>query len=152
MRLRRAVWLLPPAFAAHVLEEARGFTEWVNRHASRRYTGRDFVRINAAGLVTGIAATAVAARVADRRVFLLFYCTVLAPLPANAAWHAGATVAYRDYSPGLVSSVALFPALWYAVTRIALNENRLSRRGAVLGTAVAALLHAAVVRQTVYAR
>jgi hypothetical protein len=152
MRLQRAVWLYPAAVTLHVLEEARGFTEWVNRHASERYTAGDFVRINAAGIASGLAVTAVVAGRPDRRLFLLFYCGLLAQLPANAAWHAGATVAYRDYSPGLVTSAALFPALWYGITRLALADGRLSRRGAVLGTAAAAALHAAVVRQTVYVR
>jgi hypothetical protein len=151
-RLRRAVWLLPCAFAAHVLEEAAGFTEWVNRNASERYTPADFVRINTVGLLSSVAATLLVARKPDRRLFGLFYWTVLAPLPANAAWHAGATVAYRDYSPGLVTAVAFFRALWYGLTRLGLRERRLSRRGAVIGTGAGAVLHAAVVRQTVYAR
>jgi hypothetical protein len=152
MRLGRAVWLYPAAFALHVVEEARGFTEWVNRHGSERYTAADFVRINGAGLASGLAGTALVARITDRRLFLLFYSAMLAQLPANAAWHAGTTVAYREYSPGLVTSLALFPALWYAVTRVALAEGRLSRRGAALGAIAAAVLHAAMVRQTVYAR
>ena len=45
--LRAAARLLPAAFGLHVLEEAPGFTGWARRHASERYTQRDFVRKNA---------------------------------------------------------------------------------------------------------
>jgi hypothetical protein len=34
--LRHTARLITPAFALHVLEEAPGFTDWVNRYASGR--------------------------------------------------------------------------------------------------------------------
>ena len=49
-RFDRRAWLLPVVFAAHVAEEAPGFTDWARRHASERYTQADFLRNNAAGL------------------------------------------------------------------------------------------------------
>ena len=63
-----SLWLVPPAFAAHVAEEAPGFTSWARRNTSKRYTQRDFVRNNAFGAILTVAATALAARSRDRRV------------------------------------------------------------------------------------
>ena len=40
---------LPAAFALHVLEEAPEFPAWARRHASPRYSHRDFVANNAFG-------------------------------------------------------------------------------------------------------
>jgi hypothetical protein len=48
--VRRSAKLLPLALALHVAEEAPGFTDWARRHASERYSQRDFLAINAAGL------------------------------------------------------------------------------------------------------
>ena len=58
MTFTRAVWLLPPAFGLHVLDEAPGFTSWAQRHASPRYAHRDFVVNNALGMALTTAATA----------------------------------------------------------------------------------------------
>src|SRR5688500_15413543 len=77
LALRQATWLLPAAFALHVLEEAPGFTTWVNRYASDRYTVDDFVRNNGLGLVMTVGATFLVARVRSRAVFFAFYAVVL---------------------------------------------------------------------------
>ena len=46
--LRYSLWLLPAAFALHVLEEARGFTDWVGRNGRADYSMADFVQLNPA--------------------------------------------------------------------------------------------------------
>jgi hypothetical protein len=108
-RLQRAAWAFTGAFALHVLEELPGFTAWAQRHASKRYTRRDFVRNNALGLTMTGGATWLVVRGGRRRgVFLAYYSTILTQQALfNTAFHAGTTVAYRDYSPGVVSAVVL---------------------------------------------
>lgn len=46
----------------------------------------------------------------------------------NPLFHAGTTVSYSAYSPGLVTSLALFLPLWYHLTRLALDEGLLTYR------------------------
>src|SRR5204862_459374 len=104
----RAAWMFVGAFALHVLEEAPGFTAWARRHASARYTQRDFVRNNALGLVLTGGATWLVMR--GRRwqpAFFVYYSTILTQQALwNTAFHAATTATYREYSPGLVSALA----------------------------------------------
>ncbi len=97
------------AFALHVLEEAPGFTAWARRHASERYTQRDFARNNALGLAITGAATYVLARPSRRRRFFgVYYSTILTQQALfNTVFHAATTVAWREYSPGAVLASAI---------------------------------------------
>jgi Protein of unknown function with HXXEE motif len=148
---RRAVWLLPAAFGLHVLEESRGFTEWAKRHTSERYTQADFVRNNALGLLMTTGTTVLVSRGGSRPVFLFFYSTVLTQQALfNPLFHAGTTVTYRAYSPGLVTSVVLFLPLWYHLTHLALREGRISNREAMVGSVFGGLIHTIAVAQQVF--
>jgi hypothetical protein len=149
--LRRAVWLFPAAFAFHVLEEAPGFTEWVNRYASELYSSDDFVRNNTIGLLLTAGATLVVARTRNRTVFFVFYSTILTQQALwNTVFHVGSTTAFSAYSPGLVSSVLIFVPLWWYLTRLALSEGLISRRGVMVATLIGGLIHATVVAQQVF--
>jgi hypothetical protein len=68
----------------------------------------------------------------------------------NPAFHVGTTVAWRERSPGVVTSVALFLPLWAAITRTALRSGLLTPRRALAGAAAGGALHAAAVRQQVF--
>jgi hypothetical protein len=116
----------------HVLEEAPGFTEWVNRYASDRYTADDFVRNNALGLALTVGASLGITRYGRRRAFTAYYSVILAQQALwNTAFHAGTTAAWRAYSPGLVSALGLFLPIWWYLTQLGLREGLLTRRGAV---------------------
>jgi Protein of unknown function with HXXEE motif len=147
---RRAVWLFPPAFALHVLEEAPGFTDWARRHASDRYTQRDFVRNNAAGMAMAIGETWLVSRFPNRAVVFAYFASLLSQqVPFNAAFHAGTTVAFRTYSPGLVTSLAQLP-LWWRLMRLARREDRLSGRAAAWAAGIGGLIHTAAVADQVF--
>ena len=149
--LRRWAWAVPVVYAVHVAEEAPGFASWARRHTSPGYTDRDFVLINGAGFALTLGATAVAARVDHRRVFLAWYALVLTQQALfNPVFHAATTVAYHEYSPGLVSSVALFLPVWGAVTRLALRGGHLTRRHVAASAAVGGVLHSAALAQQVF--
>jgi hypothetical protein len=148
----RAALTFLGAFALHVLEEAPGFTAWARRHASERYTQRDFVRNNALGLgITG-AATCVLARSYRRGgVFPVYYSTIFTQQALfNTVFHAGTTVAWRTYSPGLITSLTLFLPLWLRTTHLALDSGLITRRGAVLASALAGTIHAGAVARQVF--
>jgi uncharacterized protein with HXXEE motif len=149
----RAALTFVGAFALHVLEEAPGFTAWARRHACERYTQRDFVRNNTLGLgITG-AATYVLARSSRRRggVFLVYYSTIFTQQALfNTIFHAGTTVAWRAYSPGLITSLTLFLPLWLRTTHLALDDGLITRRRAVLASALGGAIHAGAVAQQVF--
>jgi hypothetical protein len=147
----RTAWLFPLLLAIHVAEEqAGGFTAWAQKYASPRYTQRDFIRINAMSLLSAVAATALVTRTENRRVFFAYYAAVLTQQAVfNPIFHAGATVAFRAYSPGLVSSLA-FPALWTRVTRLARGEHRIDDRTWLAALGLGGAIHAAAVAQQVF--
>ena len=140
------------AFALHVLEEAPEFTAWARRHASERYTQRDFARNNALGLgITGAATCILARSSPRRRVFCVYYSTAFTQRALfNTVFHAGTTIAWREYSPGIITSLTLFLPLWWRLTRLALDDGLITRRGAVLGSAVGGTIHAGAVAQQVF--
>ena len=107
--------------------------------------------INAAGLAMTLVAGVSVRR--EPRLFGLWYVAVVTQqMLWNPVFHLGTTVAYREYSPGRVTAVALFPALWWRETRRALDTGRLSRRGVAAAALAGGLLHLAAVRKQVYGR
>jgi len=123
MPFDRAVWLAPLAFAVHIGEEAPGFTRWVNGRITGEYEQGDFVRINTAGMAMTLGATWFVARRPSRPLVFAYFVAVVSQQAANTAFHAGATVAHRAYSPGLVSSIALYLPLWRALAQRAQGDG-----------------------------
>lgn len=149
--LRRSAWLVPAVFALHVAEEAPGFTRWARRHASPRYSQREFVRNNAAGLALTLAGTAALARRPTRPVVFAYFATVLTQQALwNTVFHAATTVAYRAYSPGLVSAVGGFLPLWWGLSRHARRAGLLPARAELGAAAIGGAIHATAVAQQVY--
>jgi hypothetical protein len=133
------------------MEEAPGFTDWVNRYASEQYTSGDFARNDALGLLVTGGATLVVTRASNRRVFLVFYSTVLTQQALwNTVFHVGSTAGFSAYSPGLVTSALLFLPVWWHLTRLALSEGLISRKGLAVATLIGGLIHGAVVAQQVF--
>jgi hypothetical protein len=150
MSFRKLAWAFPAAYAAHVAEEAPGFTDWARRNASLRYSQRDFARINALGFVSTLGATAAVTRRLSRPLDLSYYTLVVTQQALfNAVFHSTTAVAFREYSPGLVTSILTVP-LWLGVTRAALIEGRLSKREVALCTLIAGVVHAGVVARQVF--
>ena len=109
------------------------------------------MRINGAGLVMTGAGTWLVARTCRRAPFLAWHAAVLSQQTLwNPVFHAATTVAYREYSPGLVTALALFPATWIALTAAAVREGRISRRAVALSALAGAAMHAGAVAQQVY--
>jgi uncharacterized protein with HXXEE motif len=147
---RRAAWLLPAAFALHIADEAPGFVVWARRHASERYTARDFWRNNVVGMAMTLAGTGLVTRTRDPRAVYPYYAAVLTQQALfNPAFHAGTTVAFGEYSPGSATS-PLFLAVWALATRAALREELVSRRGVAASIAAGAAIHAWVVADQVF--
>ena len=147
----RDAWLFAGALAIHVLEEAPGFTSWARRHASPRYTAGHFARVNGLGVLSTLGATLVVTRAGGRPAFGAYYLLVVTPQAVwNPVFHASTTVAFREYCPGLATSLA-FPAVWLRITRSALSDGLLGgRRGVAATIAAGGVLHGAAVAHQVF--
>jgi hypothetical protein len=100
--------------------------------------------------VSAVAATAVVARANSRTLDLAYYTLVVTQQAVfNALFHAVTTVTFREYSPGLVTSILMVP-LWRRLTRTAIAEGRLSRRDVAGSLLVAGVVHAGAVARQVY--
>jgi len=107
----QAIWLFPACVAAHFVEEATGFANWVSRNISTRYTEAHWRRIHASGLLFVVAAAASLAQWMLPVTTFLFTVLFLMPMVFNALFHAAASVYFRSYCPGTASALVLFPAL-----------------------------------------
>jgi hypothetical protein len=99
-------WLLPLAYAAHLLEEwFAGFPEWIGLIAGAPLPRAAFIVINAIAMALAIAATRASTR---RDEYGWAGIAVASVLFVNAFAHAFGTVITRTYSPGLITGLVLY--------------------------------------------
>jgi hypothetical protein len=105
-RDRLLVWLLPLAYACHILEEwFGGFPEWLAVIVGSPLPRPAFVAINTAAM----AAMILAARAATRRESHGWMAVAIATiLLVNGIAHVLASLATGTYSPGLITGVVLY--------------------------------------------
>jgi len=146
----QASWLFPVVFGLHVAEEAPRFTSWVRKYASPKFSQADFMRNNLMGFVIGVVLCSIAWFFPNRTTVFLLFVFGLNQSLLNGLFHIGTTAAYRVYSPGLITSVTLYPALFYYLSRLAYRKSLMSARAGVAALALAAVIHSIVVAQQVY--
>lgn len=89
------------------------------------------------------------AATADRSSSAYYTLVVIQQAVFNAVFHAGFTLAFREYSPGLITSLPN-TGLWRGLTRAALAESRVAQRDLSACIHVAGAVHAAVVARQVF--
>jgi uncharacterized protein with HXXEE motif len=148
---RRLVWLFPIAYVLHVLEELPRFTAWAIRYANPGFTMRDYLTVHVAGVVVAVAAPLVISYFPNRFVVFVFFTFVFTPAAFfNILFHAGATVLFGVYCPGLITALTVYPAVWFLLSRIALREALLSMPLTVVSFGVAGFFHVADVSHNVF--
>ena len=147
---RQAVWLLLPAFALHVLEEAPQFTAWVNRYASTRFTRADFLRNNGLGMALNVRLCAAVAAFPHPAAVFVFFALCVWQAGFNTLFHVATTAAYGVYSPGLLTSLTLYPAVCWYLSRLAFQEGLLTNTSAAIALVLGGVIHAYVVAVQVY--
>jgi hypothetical protein len=70
----------------------------------------------------------------------------------NTLFHAGTTVAYREYSPGLATALGGFLPLWWHLSRLARRERLIAPPAELLAAAIGGAVHTGAVVQQVYRR
>jgi hypothetical protein len=144
---RAHVWLLPAMFLAHVAEElAGGFPAWACAHFGRITTTRFFLLSHVPLVAGAFGAAWLGARGGRAGAFVAM--TVLAVLVGNGAFHAVATLALRQYSPGVITGTVLYAPLAVLVARRTLAGGDLDARGcataAVVGLALSLVIVASL--------
>ena len=119
LSFHQAVWLFLPAFALHVLEEVPQFTAWAKRHTSPRFTRADFLRNNGLGMALSALLCAAVAVFPHPAVVFVFFALGVWQAGFNTVFHVATTAAYGVYSPGLLTSLTLYPALCCYLSRLA---------------------------------
>jgi hypothetical protein len=151
MTFREAVWLFPLAFTLHVLEELPRFTMWAQRYASSDFTFGDYLKIHIAGIITAFIAAAVLYSYPNKILVFLFFAFMFTPaIFFNVFFHAGATVYFRAYCPGLATSLILYLPLFFIVSQRALSEDLISGKLAIVSFVIAGFFHAAEVGHNVF--
>lgn len=151
LSFREAVWLFPFAFLVHVMEELPRFTSWANRYASPRYTFREYLTIHAAGIIGAFIAAVLIQFFQNKVLIFVFFALMFAPgMFFNIFFHAGATIAFRAYCPGLLSALIVYPPTVWLVTERALAEGFLSSKALLASFILAGLFHAAEVSRNVF--
>jgi hypothetical protein len=134
-------WLFPAAYLLHIAEEYwGGFTAWITRFWGVESSSTNFLIWNGAAWALMSVSVLLVLKTKSYRWLLVSYGTVVL---INGAVHAGASVATRSYSPGLISGVLLFiPLGSMTVLRARKSINRRTFRA---GLVVGILMHAVVV-------
>jgi hypothetical protein len=134
------VWLLPLAFALHILEEwFGGFPEWIALALGSPLPRNAFIAINTVALTLVILAMRAATQRESHGWMAIAVSTILL---TNGLVHLLASLVTGTYSPGLITGVVLyFPLAQLALLRAwSQADGPMFRRGVVTGLALHALL------------
>jgi hypothetical protein len=137
------VWLLPAAYAIHVIEEAfggSGLTGWMSAGGGVRLSLAQFAGLNIIAFVLLCLAAWAAGRWEGLRWPLVTGATIIL---ANGAAHALISVATRSYVPGLWSGLVLYIPVG-AIFLIRL-WRLVSRRWYAAAAAAGFIIHGAVI-------
>lgn len=138
---RRLIWLMPAAFALHIVEEyVGGFPAWVTHVLGGSFNNLAFAINNAVFMAIMLGLTVWTSRSASRLATFLLLTWTSGNLFWDALFHITTTPMFDRYSPGLVTSSLLYVPIsmligWSAVRSKALRLRDLL--GAVaLGAAI----------------
>ena len=134
------LWLLPGAYAAHLLEEwFGGFPEWVGTVVGAPLPRSAFLAINAVAFLLMLVAVRLSTRREESGWMAIAIATILG---VNGVAHIFGSLATRSYSPGLITGVVLYlPLAKLLLMRAWLQARRETWRvGVVSGVVLHALM------------
>lgn len=134
---QRLVWLIPAAYALHIVEEVVGdFPGWVTHSLGESFSYLGFVVNN----IVFMAVLLTVVTLYSRRPSRAFATVVMVWTSANLFWdalfHLFSTPVLDVYSPGLVTAALAYLPLCLLLATVAVQRHTLSVRrltGAVLG-------------------
>ena len=138
---RRLIWLMPAAFALHIVEEfAGGFPSWVTHVVGGSFNNSAFIANNAAFMAIMLVLTAWTVRSASHLAAGLLIFWSSANLFWDGLFHIIATAVYDRYSPGLITSALLYIPISLLVSTAALRDQALSVRALLAAVGLGATL------------
>ena len=146
-----AVWLCPIAFTLHVIEELPRFTPWVQRHINPYFTRRHYLNVHLAGIIVAVLVAFILWLFPAR--LLVFFCFTFFLTPSffcNVFFHTGASIAYRSYSPGLLTALFIYLPLYALICKLAFPVGLMSGWWWLFSTILATCVHTLEVRHNVF--
>ena len=141
----------PIAFTLHVLEELPRFTPWVQRHINPDFTQKHYLKVHVSGIVGFIGAVFILWLFPSRALVLIFFTFMFTPsFLCNVLFHVGASIAYRSYSPGLITGLVVYLPLYALICKLAFSSGIMTERWWVFSTIIAACFHALEVHHNVF--
>jgi len=112
----RIILFAPLVFICHVLEEAPGLVEWMNKLVERDITQSFFLSVNLTGLIITLILSLLTARTEEKTIAILTLAWLGFLMFANALLHITATIVHPPYSPGTITSIILYLPfiLWFS--------------------------------------
>jgi hypothetical protein len=148
---RATVWLCPIAFTLHALEELPYFTPWVKQHINPYFTQTHYLKVHLLGIAGLACADLIVWSFPTRPLVILFFTLMITPgLLCNVFFHAGTSIAYRSYSPGLVTGLFVYLPLYALICKLAFSSGLMTEGWWVFSTIFAACFHALEVRRNVF--
>jgi len=80
----------------------------------------------------------------------LFYGLAFTQALFNTAFHVTTTAAFGVYSPGVITTLVLYPPLFHNLTRLAYREGLLSNGAGIVALVLGGAIHALVVALQVF--
>ncbi|KQY93775.1 hypothetical protein ASD21_09265 [Caulobacter sp. Root1455] len=145
-RFHRLIWLMPAAYALHIVEEHRGgFAAWVTHVVGGEMNDLAFALNNAAFMAILLALVVWTAVSKSRLATFLLIVWSSGNLFWDALFHVVLTQALDRYSPGLVTAALLYVPISLVVAQLALGERLLTPRPFLAATALGAGLMGLVI-------
>jgi Protein of unknown function with HXXEE motif len=143
--LGRGPWLVLAALVFHVVEELPSFPQWATQHFGTTSTGY-FVLSHVPLFAAVLYIVYRASRSMADVMWVWLLMAVQCALAANGIFHLLATLWFREYSPGVVTSVAVYaPVTAYLLPRAAQRLGpRATATACGTGVCVAAMLIASL--------
>ena len=116
MPLVFSFWFTVAAYVVHVLDESLlggSFVEKVRQHWWPQYTWRMFFWFNAGYFAVMIASVVLYDLLGG--LFMILPLAWVIELACNGLWHLWWTIHYREYSPGLVTSILMSMNVYFIV-------------------------------------
>jgi hypothetical protein len=104
----RIIWLAPLLFLLHVAEEAPGFVVWFNSLVRNGITQQSFLMVNASAFLITVFVAILLGTTKEKGAALLCCLWLSFLMFANAILHLAGTAVLGRYSPGAITSAALY--------------------------------------------
>lgn len=136
---RRLIWLMPAAFALHIVEEYQGgFPAWATHVLGGSFNNVAFAFNNAAFLAIMVGLTIWVSKTGSRAATFFLIAWSSGNIFWDGLFHVLTTAAFNRYSPGLITSAILYLPISLVIGTAAIESRVLSVK-ALLGALAAGL-------------